>query len=170
MALLGLWGLRTQKWGSHIWAPILSLILAEVLGCNYGWTGVLLVFLMFQLRSSRMGLGCMMLCFCLYWGSSSTALNTLFGVDWSGLTGLPFGKIFKPVLKLQFMAILSLPLILWRPPLHIRLPKWVGYSLYPAHLAVLILLEGMKAGGWDAVYHRLMGLVVTPVLRLLNLG
>lgn len=113
----------------------------------------------------------MMLCFCLYWGSNSTVLHTVFGIKWDVLLSLPFGNIFKPVLKLQFMAILSLPLILYRgSSLKVKLPKWVGYSLYPAHLVLLILMEGMNADGWEAVYHRMMGLVVNPVLRLLNIG
>ena len=172
VAVLGLWGLREQRYGSHIWAPLLALVLAELLDCNYGWTGVLLVFLMYLLRDSRVGLGCMLLCFCMYWGSSSSTLHTVFGMDLSGLTELPFGDIFKPFVKLQTWALLSLPLILWRPPerlAKLRLPKWVGYGLYPAHLLLLLLLEGLQTNGWTAVYHRLMGLAVNPVLSLLGL-
>lgn len=39
------------------------------------------------------------------------------------------------------MAILALPLMLVRFPKDIRMPAWLGYSLYPAHLALLLILE-----------------------------
>ena len=37
--------------------------------------------------------------------------------------------------------MLALPLMLWNLPGRIRLPKWTGYALYPAHLVVLIVME-----------------------------
>ena len=43
--------------------------------------------------------------------------------------------------------LLSLPLILIRFPRDIRLPKWVSYSLYPAHLVLLIILK-LFIFGW----------------------
>ena len=45
--------------------------------------------------------------------------------------------------------LLSLPLILIRFPRDIRLPKWVSYSLYPAHLVLLIVLK-LIIFGWTA--------------------
>ena len=44
--LLALWGLREKRWLSQVWGPILALILAEALSCDYGWKGVLLVILL----------------------------------------------------------------------------------------------------------------------------
>ena len=39
---------------------------------------------------------------------------------------------------------LSLPLILCRMNTGIRVPKWLGYGLYPLHLILLILLKLMN--------------------------
>ena len=141
VALLGLWGLREKKYLSHIWAPVLALMLAQYLGVDYGWKGVLLTFLLWGVRDSRAGIAAVMIAFCLYWGSSSSVVSGFFGLSFTGVTRGPFGGIFSSLLRLQGLAILSLPLMLIRLPGHIRLPKWAGYALYPAHLVVLIILE-----------------------------
>ena len=47
LAVLGLWGLREKKWGSHIWAPPAVMALAVLTHADYGWKGVLLVFLLY---------------------------------------------------------------------------------------------------------------------------
>ena len=47
VALCGVWGLKAKKLLSHIWAPILALFAAQLLGCDYGWRGVMLVMLLF---------------------------------------------------------------------------------------------------------------------------
>lgn len=162
VGLLGLWGLREKKWYSHIWAPVLSMVLAVLLQCNYSWQGVLLMLLLYLVRDSRRGIACVMLAFCLYWGTIGSSLKTLFGLDLTGLLDLPIGSMLKPVLRLQFMAILALPLMLM--PVkgalsRYRMPKWLSYGLYPAHLLLLIGLECLQSGGVQTVYHRLMGLV-----------
>ena len=141
VSLLGLWGLKEKKAFSHIWAPVIALILAQVLGVDYGWKGVLLVFLLWAVRDSRPGIAAVMIAFCLYWGSSSTAVSSVFGITLSGITRTTVGSLLTPFLKLQGLALLSLPLMLIRIPGRFRLPKWAGYALYPAHLALLIALE-----------------------------
>ncbi|MBQ4581298.1 MAG: hypothetical protein IJA83_11630 [Clostridia bacterium] len=141
VALLGLWGLREKKFLSHIWAPALAILLAQYLGVDYGWKGVLLTFLLWGVRDSRAGIAAVMIAFCLYWGSSSSVVSGFFGLSFTGVTRGPFGGIFSSLLRLQGLAILSLPLMLIRLPGRIRLPKWAGYALYPAHLVVLIILE-----------------------------
>ncbi len=141
VALLGLWGLREKKFFSHIWAPVLALLLAQHLGVDYGWKGVLLVFLLWGVRDSRPGIAAVMIAFCLFWGSSSSTVSRFFGLSLTGLSRGPFGTLFTSLLRLQGLAILALPLMLIKLPGRIRLPKWTGYALYPAHLVVLIILE-----------------------------
>ncbi len=141
VALLGLWGLREKRFLSHIWAPVIALLLAQLLEVDYGWKGVLLVFLLWAVRNSRAGIAAVMLAFCLFWGSSSSIVTSFFSLRFSGLTRSALGGLISPFLRLQGLAILALPLMLIRFPRSIRLPKWMGYALYPAHLALLIALE-----------------------------
>ena len=49
--------------------------------------------------------------------------------------------LLSPWLRLQALAVLALPLMLFPWKQNARLPAWAGYGLYPAHLAVLWLLE-----------------------------
>ncbi len=141
VALLGLWGLRERKLLSHLWAPVLTLMLAQLLDVDYGWKGVLLVFLLWAVRDSRSGIAAVMIAFCLFWGSASSTVQKFFGLSLTGLTRSQFGSLISPFLKLQSLALLALPLLLIPFPGRIRLPKWTGYALYPAHLALLILIE-----------------------------
>lgn len=140
IALCGLWGLRERKWFSHIWAPVLALAAAAWLGCDYGWRGVLLVFLLYAVRDSRSGIAAVMIAFCLYWGGSSSMVREFFGIP---LTGYPavLSSLISPWLRLQGLAILAMPLMLIRFPKDIKLPTWLGYAIYPAHLVALIILE-----------------------------
>jgi len=56
-------------------------------------------------------------------------------------TGTVLPSLLYPWLRLQTMAILALPLILWPCKKKLILPAWLGYALYPAHLIVLWVLE-----------------------------
>lgn len=140
VALCGLWGMREKKWLSHIWAPILALAAAICLHCDYGWKGVLLVFLLYGAQGSRSGIAAVMIAFCLYWGSSSSLVREIFGLSLNGLP-TPINQLLSPWLRLQALAIFSLPLMLIRFPKDIKMPWWVGYAIYPAHLVVLIVLN-----------------------------
>ena len=139
LALCGLWGMREKKLLSHIWAPALALIASVWLRCDYGWRGVLLVFLLYMARDSRGGIAAVMTAFCLFWGSGSGAVRDFFGIPLDVLPS-PFSVLTTPWLRLQALAILSLPLMLIRFKKDLRMPAWVGYALYPGHLIVLIVL------------------------------
>ena len=141
VALLGLWGLRERKWFSHIWAPVLAIGLAYLLGVDYGWKGVLLVFLLWAVRDSKPGIAAVMIAFCLYWGATSSTVTRIFGLQLNSFYRTTVGEMLSPFLKLQGLALLSLPLMLWELPGKFRMPKWVSYTIYPAHLVLLILLE-----------------------------
>ena len=141
VALLGLWGLREKKLLSHIWAPVIALVLAELLQVDYGWKGVLLVFLLWGAKESKGAIAAVMIAFCLFWGSGSSTVTSILGVKLTGLTRSTFGSMISPFLKLQTLALLALPLMLIPMGDRFRLPKWLGYTLYPLHLALLIGLE-----------------------------
>ncbi len=151
IALCGLWGLRKKWCFSHLWAPVIALLAAEFLNADYGWKGVLLVFLLYAVRDSRSGIAAVMVSFCLYWGSTSSSITTLFGMNLGGLYRSELGSLAAPFLKLQGMALLALPLMLVNLPGKVKLPRWTGYALYPAHLVALILLEYAmgKAVHWE---------------------
>lgn len=55
VALCGVWGLKAKKLLSHIWAPILALFAAQLLECDYGWRGVMLVMLLYGVRGKPGG-------------------------------------------------------------------------------------------------------------------
>lgn len=141
VALLGLWGLQERKLLSHLWTPVLALVLAQLLSVDYGWKGVLLVFLLYAVRTSRPGIAAVMIAFCLFWGASSSAVMSFFSLQFIDLLRSSLGTLVSPFLRLQGLAILALPLMLCPLPGSFRRPKWAGYALYPAHLVVLILLE-----------------------------
>lgn len=140
LALCGLWGIREKKCFSHVWAPLLALAAAVVIDCDYGWRGVLLVMLLYGARSSRSSIAAVMIAFCLYWGTNSLPVSDFFGLRLN-LFPAPFSQLTAPFLRLQALAILALPLMLIRFPHDIKLPAWVSYALYPAHLVLLFLLE-----------------------------
>lgn len=141
LAVLGLWGLREKKWMSHIWAPVAALILAHLLNVDYGWKGVLLVFLLWAVRDSKPGIAAVMIAFCLFWGASSSTVSRVFGLNLAGFSRTKLGMLLTPFLKLQGLALLSLPLMLWNIPGKWKLPHWTSYAMYPAHLVLLIGLE-----------------------------
>lgn len=141
VALLGLWGLKEKKYFSHIWAPVVAIALAQLLGVDYGWKGVLLMYLLWAVRDTKAGIAAVMVAFCLFWGSSSSLVGSFFGLPLTQLTRGTFSGMFSALLRLQGLAVLALPLMLWNLPGRIRFPKWAGYAIYPMHLVVLIALE-----------------------------
>ena len=83
-----------------------------------------------------------MVAFMLFWGSSYSVTKSLFGIT-INLSALPnfLNPLLTPVLRMQAYALLSLPFILIPFKRDLKLPRWVGYALYPAHLLLLFMLE-----------------------------
>ena len=142
LGLCALWGIREKKFLSHLWAPAATLILAIVLGADYGWKGILLFILLYAVRDSRPGIAAVMVSFFLFWGTSFSVTKSLFGLS-IDLNDLPvwISQLLSPFLRLETYALLGLPLILVRFRKDLKLPRWLGYALYPAHLALLYALE-----------------------------
>lgn len=141
IALLGVWGMKEKKLLSHIWAPVLALCAAQLLGCDYGWRGVMLVMLLYAVRESRAGIAAVMVAFCLYWGTGSAGVNEICGVNLVPLTKSAIGAVVSPWLRLQAMAVWATPLMLLPIRRQVKMPRWLSYSLYPLHLLLLIALE-----------------------------
>ena len=175
LGLCGIWGMQQKKCGSHLWAPVLALMAAVLLNCDaasYGWKGVLLMMLLYLARGHRGTLAAVMIPFCLYWGSGMS-VQSIFGISLIPLRRGTFATLITPWLQLQALAILALPLIIWPDEvrLHLphpegeeprlltlrtrmpalRMPAWLSYSIYPGHLALLILLEHLmgKTIHWE---------------------
>ncbi len=155
VALCGLWGMRQKKFYSHIWAPVLALIAAHLLGVDYGWRGVMLVFLLYGARNSRTGIAAVMVAYCLFWGNSSNSVTSLFGLPLTPIYRSKIGGLISPFMKVQGFALLALPFLLIRTDRRIRIPTWLGYGLYPAHLALLIGLQYLmnKPIHWEHVVN-----------------
>ena len=142
LGLCALWGIREKKAGSAVWAPAAALALATILGADYGWKGVLLFIMLYAVRDSRPGIAAVMVAYGLFWGSFYSVTRSLFGLE-IDLTVLPgfLSQLLSAVLRMQSYILLALPLILIPFKKDLKLPRWVGYALYPAHLAVLYALE-----------------------------
>lgn len=150
LGLFALWGIREKKWLSHILFPAAAIILATVLNADYGWKGVTLFILLYAVQGSRPGIAAVMTSFFLFWGSGYGLTRTLFGVP-VNLEGRPpwLSDPLKAFMRLETYGLLSLPLILVRFPGDVRLPKWLSYSLYPAHLILMIIMK-IAIFGWTA--------------------
>ena len=142
LGMAAIWGVDEKKYLSHIWAPAAALLLAQVTGCDYGWRGVMLILLLYLVRDSRRGIAAVMIAFCMFWGSFSFPVSTFLGLPVNtGKWPSAISSLLSPMLRLQAMAVFSLPFILIPFRSNWKMPRWLSYSLYPAHLLVLLLLE-----------------------------
>ncbi len=141
LALVGLWGMREKKLGSAVWAPLVTLVLASPLNANYGWKGILLIYLLYMVRGSRTGISAVMIAFCLFWGSTSSQVSQIFSLNLSTFLHPWVQPLLTPWMRLQALAILALPLMLIRMKGSVKMPLWLSYTIYPLHLAILYLWE-----------------------------
>lgn len=160
LGLLGLWGLREKKGFSHLWASVVVLTLATLLNADYGWKGVLFILLLYACRSSRPAIAAVMISFFLFWGTGYSLTQSIFGLrisldSFPGMLKNELGLKFLPslvqaflapvgsFLRMETYALLSLPLILIRFRKKLRLPVWISYGIYPAHLLLILLLKAI---------------------------
>lgn len=151
IALIAIQGIRCKRMGSQFWVPALCCIAMGVLKVDYGWKGVAFIVVLYLARESRSGLCAAYLAYALFWGASSSAVRSLFGIPlpFASMGGL--GMVLNAFFHLQGMVWLSLPLIAGQTHVQIRLPKWLGYGLYPLHLILLILLKLMNGYTFSAL-------------------
>lgn len=132
---------RENRRGSRYWGPVLALLSTCIINVNqnYGWKGVLFILLLYLSRERRSSIVVTMVTFCLYWGQSTLQLTQLFGVPLvKEISFLPYASsLLNDLSRVQFWAILALPLIAIPMGRRLRLPKWVFYAAYPGHLLVI---------------------------------
>ena len=153
-------GIRENRDGSRYWAPALVLLATDFIKVDYSFNGVLLAMLLYLARERRGAIAALMVAFCMYWGSSSTAVTEIFGYSLRA-NGNVVNEVFnlslpKRFLRLQALAILALPLMLWRKQKRTPLPRWVAYAAYPGHLLILWLAQlYLGKTTWAAAWYRL---------------
>ena len=142
LGLLSIAGMKEKRWYSHIWAPLVCLVIASLQQMDYGWKGVLLIQLMYLAQTSRGGFAALMTAFCLYWGSNSQQVRWFFGLELNAQSAVSGSMAMAlSFLRLQGLALLSLPFMIISTKTGIRIPRWLSYSFYPAHLLILGLLR-----------------------------
>ena len=142
LGLCALWGIREKRFWSQFWAPAAAIALATILGANYGWQGIVLFILLYAVQDTRPGIAAVMVAYFMFWGASYSLTKSLFGIR-IALDELPpfIARPLSPFLRMEAYALLSLPLILIPFRHDLKMPKWLGYALYPAHLVLLIVLK-----------------------------
>jgi len=138
LGYLGIWAIQENWYGSRWWGPLAALAAASFITMDYGWRGVLLIMLVYLTRQNRGALAAVMIAFCLYWGSNSYPVQQLFGFK---LNINAYPEILRAFLRIQALAILALPLMLWPCRRRTPFPKWLGYAVYPGHLLILWLVQ-----------------------------
>lgn len=157
-ALVCLLTIRVNWMGSQFWGPALCFF---ILGCltsafgvsvDYGWKGILFVIMLYLARESRSGLCSTYLAYALFWGSGS-AVKTLFGYPLHFLSIPGLGSVLTAFFRMQSMVWLSLPLVACKTKTNIKLPKWLGYGLYPMHLIVLIVIKLLSGASFAVLFR-----------------
>lgn len=126
LGLIAIWAIKDREY----WALPVTLLAAYFISPNYGMNGVYVIILMYLVRGSKLLAAIVLSAFCVYWGANSKVLF----------------YIGEYAVRLQSLAILSLPIIIIPTHSQIKLNKYVFYAFYPAHL---LIIYGIK---------RLMGL------------
>ena len=145
MGYIAVAGIRINRNGSRYWAPALMLMATGFVTVDYGYNGVMLAILLYLCREKRSAIAAVMAAFCLYWGNGSASVNQLFGyslVQQGTLTGALMNMgVVRIFMKLQTLALLSLPLILWQREKRTPFSKWAAYAAYPGHLLILWIVQ-----------------------------
>ena len=126
-SLLAIYGVKERKW----WLFALALFTVSWWNFDYSGTGITLM-LIFYLCRNRPGLGA-----ALYILSYLPAL-------WNGWPEDPLClTVGSLCIDWSFFAVFAAPLIFCATHSRIKVNKWFFYAFYPAHLAVIALLQNI---------------------------
>lgn len=145
IAVLAIAGIKAKYYGSQFWAPALCIMLLQYVHVDYGLNGLLFILVLYAARRSRAGLAAAFLAVAAFWGSVSFPVSSLFGVSLSFMSEGVLNPVKELFFQMQAFMWMALPLILVTTHSNVRMPKWLGYGLYPLHLVALILV-GLIAG------------------------
>ena len=145
IAVLAIAGIKAKYYGSQYWAPALCIILLQYIHVDYGLNGFLFILVLYAARRSKAGLAAAFLAVAAFWGSISFPVSSLFGVSLSFMNEGILNPVKELFFQMQAFMWMALPLILVSTHSNVRMPKWMGYGLYPIHLLALILV-GLIAG------------------------
>lgn len=152
LAVLVIWGIQQNFLLSRIWAPILAYVLLGIFKIDYGWKGLTFILLLYMARRNRSSIAATYMAYALFWGTTSSVVSTIGGMQLSFLTWGGIGTVLQPLFKLQSMIWLALPLILIETRVPVKIPKWLGYGLYPLHLIVLVAVRMLMGTGLDVIF------------------
>lgn len=141
IGLIAIEGIRRRFLLSQIWVPALCYLALGFIDANYGWRGLTFIIIMYLARNSLGGLMAACVGYFFFWGASSSTVGGMFGLQFTFLSWPGIGAAISPLFRLQAMAWLALPFIAIKTNTGIRLNKWVGYALYPAHLLIIAILR-----------------------------
>lgn len=139
LGYLGIWAIRENKFGSRYWGPALVLTVPCFINMDYGWRGVLLILLMYLARERRGAIIAAFTGFCLFWGGSGGYITSFAGIPLQN--GIFKLEMVHSLMRLQTLALLALPLILWPRARRTPFPKTLGYAVYPGHLVLLWVVQ-----------------------------
>jgi hypothetical protein len=154
LGVLVIAGIREKKYLSQFWAPLLAYALLCVVNMDYGWKGLTFILMLYAARNSRGGVAAVLIAFSLFWGGYTSQVTAIAGVELSFLEWPGIGVIVTPLFRLQALMWLALPFIVFPSHMKLKMPKWLGYGVYPLHLLVIILLlllTGKSLGNMLAV-------------------
>ncbi len=141
--LLGIAAIRENRFGSRWWGPALALLIPCAVKMDYGWQGAAFVLLLYGCRKQRSAIAALVTAFCLYWGNGTITLTKAFGIPvQQSISFLPYASgMLKDISRIQFWAILALPLMIIPMKRSVPMPKWLGYAAYPGHLLIFGIIR-----------------------------
>lgn len=120
--LLLIWALRERQIVLGLGVFVLIWLIKGKL--DYGIRGIELMLLFYVFCTKRWLSLPIVLAFMVWWGLMGSGYNYF---------GISFG--------IQMFALMALPLIYIRTNAPLRLPKWLFYGFYPAHLILILVLH-----------------------------
>ncbi|MDR0929350.1 MAG: conjugal transfer protein TraX [Oscillospiraceae bacterium] len=123
LGLVAIWGLKEKR----EWMTVIALLLSYYVPMDYGLSGVLCILLLWATRHNPLALAVCFAAYCVQWGGSGYVI-------WNA-------GFFQ--VRLQTAAMLALPLMLIPYAGRTKLPRWLMYAAYPAHLAVIWVIKSI---------------------------
>ena len=143
LGVIAIAGIQRKWYLSQFWAPALCFALLGFVHVDYGWKGLAFILLLYAARKTRGGLVAVVLAYAMFWGYNYSQIMQYFGIPLTFLTWPGIGDALQPLFRMQALIWLALPFILIPTRMSVKMPKWVGYGLYPAHLLLIFLIRLM---------------------------